>query len=335
MRTPSVGEVADYLRAHDWTVTGRWRDADVWSRGDFDVLVPPADDLADTPIRLRELARCVADAEDRTLRAVWRDLGLVRFDIVRYRAGVAAETVPVPAGLRAVRAMRDLLVLGVRDTAEPPDAAEYLMSRSRLALGIESFGLDVVLPAADADPSGLGRRAALRMLGDGETAQRALAEPDIPAALPADVYLALADLAGADRTDAFELTFRWSLRAPRDDATLRFPPGAGALLHAGATGAGTPIATGVVEGPVTGLADDEEGDRRRIRVRGVLTVDGTPSGRRRPVPVRLATDRDYDIALAAHRDGRAVRAAGEVTEGRTRGIAAGPGELTVLDTPSN
>ncbi|WP_067654322.1 hypothetical protein [Nocardia harenae] len=322
MRPPPIGDITGYLRATGWTCTGNWRGAEVWSRDEFDVLVPPAE-LPDTAARLRELTRCVADAERRTPAAVWRDLGRVRFDVIGYRG--AASTESVPAGLRAVQAVHDLLAHAAQETLGA-DGAE-LLDRARIAPGDEVFGVDLALPADDG-----GRRTVLRLLRTCAAVRKAADSGSAPDGVPEPICLAVADLAGAGRAGAFELTFRWSPLNPRPHEALTFPAGAGARIHAAATLAES--ATAVVAGPVTGLVDDEEGERRLIRVRGVLELDGTPVGRRRTVPVRLPADADYERALAAHRDGRSVRAEGAVTDGRTRGIAAAPGGFTVLDHPA-
>ncbi|MEV0357557.1 hypothetical protein AB0H71_15980 [Nocardia sp. NPDC050697] len=316
---PPIGDITGYLRATGWTGTGHWRGAEIWSRDEFDVLVPPAE-LPDTAARLRELTRCVADAERRTPAAVRRDLGRVRYDVIGYRA--AEHTESVPAGLRAIQAMHDLLA----HSAQEALAADVL-DRARIALGDEVFGVDLVLPADDG-----GRRTALRLLRTCAAVRTAADNGTAPDGVPEPICLAVADLAGTERTGAFALTFRWSPLNPRPHETLTFPAGAGARIHAAATLAESVPA--VVAGPVTGLFDDEEGERRLIRVRGVLELDGTPVGRRRTVPVRLPADTDYERALAAHRDGRSVRAEGTVTDGRTRGIAAAPGGFTVLDHPA-
>lgn len=321
METPPIGDISGYLRATGWTGTGHWRGAEVWSRDEFDVLVPPAE-LPDTATRIGELTRCVADAERRSTAAVRRDLARVRFDVVGYRG--AGSTESVPAGLRALQAVRDLLAHSAREALG--DAADGLLERARIALGDEVFGADLVLPAEEG-----GRRTALRLLRTCTAVRRAADTGSAPDDVPEPICLAVADLAGAGRAGAFELAFRWSPLDPRPHEVLAFPAGAGARIHAAATVAES--ATAVVAGPVTGLFDDEEGERRLIRVRGVLELDGTATGRRRTVPVRLPADTDYERAIAAHRDGRSVRAEGAVTDGRTRGIAAAPGGFTVLDHP--
>ncbi|MFC8527752.1 hypothetical protein [Nocardia sp. NPDC057227] len=323
MQPPPIGDITGYLRATGWTGTGQWRGAEVWSRDEFDVLIPPAGELPDSAARLRELTRCVADAERRTPAAVWRDLGRVRFDVIGYRGAEPTES--LPAGLRAVQAVRDLLAHSAREALGDDGSAGDLLDRARIAVGDELFGVDLVLPADS------GRRTVLRLLRTCTAVRRAADTGTAPDGVPEPVCLAVADLAGTGRACAFELAFRWSPLDPRPHEVITFPAGAGARIHAAATVAES--ATAVVAGPVTGLFDDEEGERRLIRVRGVLELDGTATGRRRTVPVRLATETDYERALAAHRDGRSVRAEGTVTDGRTRGIAAAPGGFTVLDHP--
>ncbi|MFC3966418.1 hypothetical protein [Nocardia jiangsuensis] len=328
MQPPPIGDITGYLRATGWTSTGHWRGAEVWSRDEFDVLVPPAAELPDSAARLRELTRCVADAERRAPAAVWRDLGRVRFDVIGYRGAEPTES--VPAGLRAIQAMRDLLALSAREALGADGSADALLDRARIAVGDELFGVDLILPADD------GRRTVLRLLHNCTAARRAADTGAAPDGVPEPVCLAVADLAGTGRACPFELAFRWSPLNPRPHEVVTFPAGAGVRIHAAAVAESATVttaesATAVVAGPVTGLFDDAEGERRLIRVRGVLELDGTPTGRRRTVPVRLRTETDYERALAAHRDGRSVRAEGAVTDGRTRGIAAAPGGFTVLD----
>jgi hypothetical protein len=143
--------------------------------------------------------------------------------------------------------------------------------------------------------------------------------------------VALANLAGQDRTAPFELGFRWSRRAPLTDEELRFPTGAGERIHTAGkrTEPSAEGAAGVVEGPVHRLSDDEHGERWRIGVRGVLQVDGKTIGRRRLVAVSLRSAEEYDAALVAHRDGHVVRARGVITS--QRGITAADDGFTVIE----
>ncbi|MBP2326186.1 hypothetical protein JOF56_006571 [Kibdelosporangium banguiense] len=332
-QTPKVEDVLDYLRAHGWTMTGSWRNATVWSLREFDVLVPPTDAVADRPGRLRELVQCVAESEGRTPRMVRRDIALPAVDVVSYRARDTTESVTLPTGMRSLRAARDLVVACAREVVvETSQTVGTLLERSFLSLSEEVFGVDIALPYEE-----LGRRTALRVLRSSTTVLKAVGSPDEDAfeqvfreGVSKDVCVALADLAGQDRRGSFELGFRWSRRAPLKDQAVEFPAGVGRRIRAAGKRTEPPAedAVGVVEGPVHSLSDDENGERWRIGVRGVLQIDGTASGRRRLVPVWLRSAQDYDAALVAHREGNPVRAQGAITN--TRGVTAADNGFTVI-----
>jgi hypothetical protein len=343
-RPPQIEDVLDYLRAHGWAMTGRWRNAAVWSLREFDVLVPPTDTMADAPERLRELMRCVADAEGRSPRVVGREIALPAVDVVSYRARNSEEVVTLPSGMRSLRAARDLVMACAREVAvetssgSASETVGALLDHSLLSLSEEVFGLDIALPYDEASRDPLGRKTALRILHSSAVVLHAAHSSDMDAfeqvfreGVSTDVCVALADLAGPDRGSPFELGFRWSRRAPLADEAVEFPSGAGKRIHAASKRAQLPAeaAAGVVEGPVTRLSDDKNGERWRIGVRGVLRVDGTATGRRRLVPVWLRSSQDYDAALVAHKEGRVVRAEGTVTG--TRGITAADDGFTVTD----
>jgi hypothetical protein len=116
----ALADVTAYLRGHGWTISGRWRNASVWSWQDFDVLVPPTDAVADATTRLRELVQCVADAEDRSPEAVWRDMTNPAADIVAYRTTGDPELVSLAAGTRTVLAVRALIVVCAREVLCDP-----------------------------------------------------------------------------------------------------------------------------------------------------------------------------------------------------------------------
>lgn len=366
---PDIADVVDYLRDHGWTVTGRWRAADVWSRDEYDVLVPPSDTLADTAIRLRELIRCVADAEGLPERTIWRDITEPDLDIVTYhRADDTDPTVPLSDGARALTALRDLVTHSAyaevtdsswRTPDSIPTRVRWLLRDTRLTACTGTFGFEVAIPV-DHEQS-LGRRTAARLLRTA-TAVRTAARSDDGLAVTAPLRLdlgeatvgALADLAGDGDDTAFALGFRWSRSAPRPDESVTFPAGIGPALRGSfdiverpsiptapldplpLVAAPPPTEVGVVEGAVIGLSDDAHGERWVVRIRGILRVDGVATGRTRAITVRLADARDYHVALAAHRGGQHVRAEGVVVDtGRTREITVGARGFTVLDPPPN
>lgn len=337
--TLKVEDVLDYLRAHGWTMTGRWRNASVWSLGEFDVLVPPTDAMADTPGRLRELVDCVADSEGRTPRLVGRDITLPAVDIVSYRTRDTDESITLPTGVRSLCAVRDLVVTCAQEVAVgTSETVEALLERSFLSLSEEVFGVDIALPYEQDRSEPLGRRTVLHLLRSSTAVLEAVgafgtdtSEQVFRTGVSKAFCIALADLAGQDRRAPFELGFRWSRRAPIKDQAVKFPTGAGERIHAAGkrTEPSTEGAVGVVEGPVHRLSDDEHGERWRIGVRGVLLVDDAAIGRRRLVPVRLSSAEDYDAALVAHREGHVVRARGVITS--QRGITAADDGFTVIE----
>ncbi|QFZ19370.1 hypothetical protein [Saccharothrix syringae] len=340
---PHVRQATDYLSARGWAPTDRWRGGTVWSWRDFDVLVPPGDDLADTPRRMRDLVECVADAEGRTPRAVERDMAVPAVDVVSYR--LRGSGIALPAGVRAVRAVRDLVATCARDVlgdpagSRAPAEVPALLDRALLSLDESVFGVEVLLPVDDV-PEPLGRLTALRVLRVCAVVRQAVVAADEVAfdevfrqGVGRDVCATLADLAGPHRAEPFELGFRWSVLRPVEGGatTVEFPGGAGERVWAASRRgpAGAPVAA-VVEGPVTGLADDEHGERWRIQVRGTPVVDGIATGRERLVPVRLDGERAYGAALEAHRTGRTVRVSGS-THRTGKDIAVDPGGFTVVE----
>jgi hypothetical protein len=324
----TVEDVLDYLRARGWTMTGRWRNAAVWSLGEFDVLVPPNDTLADAPGRLRELVMCVADSEGRTPRSVGRDIALPAVDVVSFRTRDPENSISLPTGVRSLCAARDVVVTCAQEVAVgTTETVDTLLDRSFLSLSDEVFGVDVAIPYDT-----LGRGTALQVLRSASTVLTAVdtAEQVSRTGLSTTFLAALANLAGQGRRAPFELGFRWSRRAPLKDEELRFPSGAGERIHAAAkrTEPSVAGAAGVVEGPVLRLSDNVRGERWRIDVRGLLRVDGTVVGRRRLVPVWLASAEDYDAALVAHREKQTVRVRGVITS--RRGITAADDGFTVI-----
>ncbi|MBB4681783.1 hypothetical protein [Crossiella cryophila] len=286
----------------------------MWTLREFDVLVPPGDDLLDVPLRLHELLLCVAEAEGRSPQAVTRDIARPAVDVVSYRMPEAATGIALSAGVQAVGAVRDLVATCAREVLGAPTAAA-LLERTVLELPEEPFGVDVVLPAAeDTSP---GRRTALRVLHSSTAVLHAVHRQDATPDVGAEVLSALTGLAGPGRRTPFLLGFRWSRLAPMSEGavTVEFANGVGV----GTRGANrrarrsTAKASAVVEGLVTGLSDDPDGDRWRILVRGALIVDGLPTGEQRTVKVRLDSASAYESALEAHRRHLSVRAEGVAT----------------------
>ncbi|MEG8183146.1 hypothetical protein GZH49_32295 [Nocardia terpenica] len=306
---------------------------------------------ADAGIRLRELARCVADAEDRSLEAVWRDLSTPAVDTVSYRALHDTASITVAGGTHTVLAVRDLIVVCAQKALGEPAPTRRgtisgpirtLLERSLLSLSDEPLVLEVALPMENGDPQSLARRTAMRMLRNATLVRRAAESSEVEVLedllrhrVSVDECIALAELAGPEYALPFELGFHWSWLAPEADETVEFPSGSGErIVHLSnkRVGQRTESGHGVVEGSVIGLSDDPDGARWRIKVRGTLEVDGILIDGLRTVAVSLDDDSTYAAALAAHRDRHTVRAAGAVSRHHRRNeIAVTAGGFTVDD----
>jgi hypothetical protein len=184
--------------------------------------------------------------------------------------------------------------------------------------------------AADATaraPSGeeVTGRAVLVQMFEAVSAAKAAVTADEPAAfdetvtagVSADLCKALSELSGFDRSEPFEITFRWARSQPLDvpSRVVAFPERSGSLLQAAAGRLRGLNATGAatVSGVVEGLHDDSSGnDRWRIKVRGELRTEHTELVRR-AVWVRLPDQASYDRAIAMHREQHVITVTGELS----------------------
>ncbi|KAA2261840.1 hypothetical protein F0L68_15065 [Solihabitans fulvus] len=344
IRTPLIREAREYLRGHGWTVTRYWRGAEIWTWQDFDVLVPPTDTMGDSVMLLRELVVLVAAAEERSPQLVARAMITPAVDVVSYRLSDAEwGEIALPAGLRAMRAVRDLIAACARGVAEHshgtrPTMVGSLLERTLLSLADDAFGVDVLLPVEPGPVESLGRLTALRLLHSSlaqlEMATEGSFEDGADEAVADGTCLAFGDLAGPWRRSPFRLEFCWSWAVPagQGPVAVEFPDGAGERIHARGKKLSqtVPAASAVVEGLVTSLSDDKDGDRWVVGVRGRSVVDGAVEAPERVVSIRLAGAQQYAAALDAHRRGRTVRAKGSVARvGRRRGVVVGPDGFAV------
>ncbi|MFD3706936.1 hypothetical protein ACFWUP_27680 [Nocardia sp. NPDC058658] len=211
----------------------------------------------------------------------------------------------------------------------------------------EVFGYDVFLSGPG---SRLGRSSAVRLLDVAATMQEAArgegpAGFGLAREIRYETVEAFGALGSADHgAMRFELSFRWSRQVRRPDVAVEFsratvsrlpqlrdasgesriftdrlePPHPAELpttdrpdqeLLGGEYRVELPRAerSAVIVGVVVGL--DKDGGLKAI-VRGVLSVDGTSTGRQRRITVRLRTADEYTKALAAHSSEVRVRATG-------------------------
>ncbi|MGY0501894.1 hypothetical protein ACWZHB_25700 [Nocardia sp. FBN12] len=343
--TPRLDEVIEYLQAQGWTPQTQWRNGQVWSHGEFDVLVPDGE-VVDYGARMRALVRCVADSEQRSTEIVVRDIVSGGVDIVGYRAGDAATEVSVEAGTAALTALRSLLVIcadqvagsEIRIATMREHAVAELLNSTILLPRRDVFGFDLVLAGPG---SRLSRRAAVRLLDVAATMREATDGRGfgMGAEMWSDTVEMFSALGSAERDPMrFELSFHWSRQVPRPGVVIEFSSTEIArlprLLDVG-TIASSPLPTesvpgaeqpAVIEGVVVGV-DNDGGPKATVR--GVLFVDATSTGRQRRVTVRLRTPEEYVKALVAHRSRSRVRATG-IFDGR-RDLQISENGFTVID----
>lgn len=326
---PRRDEVIGYLRAQGWRHLEEWRNGQVWTHGEFDVLVPDGE-VADTTARMRALVRCVADFEQRPAEVVVRDIVSGGVDVIGYAAGAAGDEISLEVGTAALAALRSLLMACADQAAGEIRAASMrrmavaeLLGATTLSPRRDVFGFDVFLAGPG---SRLGRSSAVRLLDLAATVQQAAsgvgdAAFGLAREIRNDTVEAFGALGSADRGPIrFELSFRWSRQVPRPDIVVEFATEAVARLpELLVVAAAAPMSgeasldaqevelAAVVDGTVVGLDID---DGRKATVRGVLSIDGTSTGRQRRISVHLRTDEEYVNALAALRSRARVRAVG-------------------------
>jgi hypothetical protein len=321
------------------------------------VLVPPRDDLADTELRVREILTVLTTVERRAAEEIADDINAPFADIQLYRTfsdGLPDGATSLLSGLRGLQGVRDLVCAAARTVIEgplptfpggTPRAVSELLQQVQLApsrSGSHTFTVRVPLdglprsapadgsqPRSDAPP--LGRQVALQLyeaITAAHTAtmqetERGLTAFDhtVTAGVSANLCEALSGLAGRQRQQPFDITFRWGrgLVSGLEDSTIGFRAGTGKVMQAAArhlrqlSVSGTVTITGLVES----LHDQPRGtDRWRIKVRGDSVEPGGRIGR--TMWVRLDGQAPYDRAIAAHRARQRVRARGvlSISHGR-------------------
>ena len=347
--TLKIDDIASYLTETGWERHPRgWRDASIWQHaGDYEVMVPAHDGMGDSERRVREILRCLATVEDRSVDDIALEIARPLLDRQFFRtfpAGHDSGYTSLLSGVQSLQGVRNVLATAARTVLQGPHfafagrppgavgdilrAAELGPSRPGSYIVEVRVGTDVTARA----PSGedLGSRAVLVQMLEAVTAAHVAVLADGPAAfddtvtagVSADLCGALSDLSGSGRDEPFEITFSWARAQPLEKPShvIAFPENSGSLLRAaagrlrGMNASGAATVTGIVEG----LYDDAGGnDRWRIKVRGLLHTERVER-LRRAVWVRLADQATYDMAIAAHRQRREVTMTGELSSATGR-----------------
>ncbi|MFS8197299.1 hypothetical protein ACLVWQ_01300 [Streptomyces sp. CWNU-52B] len=339
-----VDDIASYLADTGWERDPHgWRGASVWQYpGDYEVLVPARDGLGDNDRRVREILRCLCALEDRPAGDIALEIARPQLDKQSFHTfptGHDPGYTSLLLGTQTVLGVRNVLTAAARTVVQGPHfafagrqpgvvgdllrAAELGPSRA----GSYVVEIRVAADATARTPSGeqvTGRGVLVQMLEAVSAAQAAVAadtpvafDETVTAGVSADLCKALSELSGFDRSEPFEIGFRWARSQPLDvpSRVVAFPAVSGSLLHAAslrlrdlnATGAAT------VSGVVEGLHDDPSGnDRWRIKVRGELRTEHADLVRR-AVWVRLPDQASYDRAITAHRERQVITVMGELS----------------------
>jgi hypothetical protein len=349
---PAVQDIQAYLHDSRWEHSFTWQNAPVWSHPDgYEVLVPPRDDLADTDLRVTELLKVLADAEQRPVDDIIADISAPLDDIQSFRTfpeGMLPGFTALEAGIRALRSVQSMIRIAARTAVEGPlpeftgrvpPPAKDLMQRVRLGPGRPgSYVFTVRVPVdASARPGAaappaqpgepLGRQTARQFYEAITAASAATAavtrgdlaafDDTVTAGVSASLCQELSLLAGQQYEQAFDVAFRWSSRLPAGlpADTVHFADGDGKIIRAAARRLRQVRVSGAAEvkGFIESLHDQPEtADRWRVKVRGDLTRRGSTTFGR-TIWVRLDGRASYDRAIDAHQARHLVQVSGDLS----------------------
>jgi hypothetical protein len=350
----AVQDVQTYLFDTGWRREQRtWNNASTWSNVDgYEVLVPSSDELADTDLRVREIISALTAVEGRSAEEIACDINTPFDDVQLYRTFSDDDFISLATGLLVLRSVRDLISAAVRTVVDGPHpvfpggsprlAGELLrlirLGSNRPADHLFTVRIPLIPISGSSDDqpviadgvTPLGRQVGHQLRAAVVAAQSAAAraaghdlavfDESVAAGVSANLCEALSGLAGRQRTQPFEIAFRWGRGLPSDvpaDA-VHFPGGTGATFRAGAArlrqlgGSLGSTGTAAVTGLVQSLHGQSSDAGWRINIHGDLFAGGAvESGR--TVQVWLDSQMAYDQAITAHRSRHRVRARGELS----------------------
>lgn len=334
---PAVADIRTYLLDSGWRQERTWNDASVWSHVEgHEILLPPRDDMTDIRPRIHELLTVLTAVEQRPAEEIRSEISSPYTDLHLYRLfpeGGSAAFAPLPAALRALHGIREIVRTAARAIVEGP-AVVFPRGAPRavndllndVQLGQSRSDGHVITVRMPLDRSPLGRLVSRQVYEAVAAVRHAVAqaterdltpfEEVVTAGVSANLCEALSELAGRRQEEPFDIAFRWGrgLASGLRAETIGFAEGAGRVVRAAAAHlretdvSGDGVVTGVVES----LYDRLDDDRWRIRIRGELrSPDGSQIGR--AVWVRLDGPASYERAIVAHRSRERVRATGTLS----------------------
>lgn len=350
-------EVAAYLRAKGWQKEADIGDrASLWllrrepDGTEFDVTLPARREFKDYVLRMGEVLRGLADAEGRSELDVLTDVQTTTADLIRVRApsrDAESGTLPFDEAVTFVERSRDMMLAAacaaidkrsVYAKRKAQQAMDYLGHARMGQTERGSFVLTILspvvpelrpvqgalFPAEHEDPY---ERKVTRTLMEALTAldeaARAAAmhgnmtpfQEAVSRGVSANLCDAVIGLSAVSREEGLDIQVAWSRTLSIDSAIpTRVLLGSDSIpwieQAARQFRETAPIDDVDVVGIVTTL------DRDPKAVEGEIWIIGLVEGQTRRVVVRLGY-RDYNEAISAHADRRAVRCTGELMkEGR-------------------
>ena len=361
-------EVAAYLRSRAWMSreagTGR---ASVWTGGvgneEYEVLLPLDASIRDFALRMGDVLRVLAVAEQRSQEEIYADLLTTTADVLRIRiedADLQDGTLPIEVHARMAQKARDLMLAAacaatearaVWHTRKPTQAVEEVR---RVRIGQTERGSYVVTVITRVSPElhvpkerlfeteVPFERRMTQMLASSlfhlERAAEAAAlsgefaifDESVPRGISANLCDAVAGLWGEDeRFRNVEFSFSWSPARPPEPNTVRSVRFTAdripVIREAGRLlREASPVADFELEGAVVKL------ERADGALTGKVTILGQVEGKPRRVVFELG-DPNYHLAVLAHDQFKALRCFGSlVREGRSF-ILQNPREIAVVE----
>jgi len=357
------GDLKSYLDAQGWHLTGRIGDKalvyvpDPTATDAVEILVPARDDLGDYASRMAEAIQILAEREERSALAVYRDLTTSGLDVVRLRApgadasgaiaiedGVVlyreTENLMLSAACSVVDARRNYHLRKVTEATDylktvrlgPSERGSYVLTvlspvqprlgrQQQLDLGEEPFARTVTLRLADALSA--AKRAADRAL-----AYNAFDPFDaaVSQGVSANLCDAIARLAETARGVDIGLTWARTRPAGRPRQSVHFTPEVGEVLREAAAifRRSEPMTDHRVTGFVVAL------DRPVDQFDGNATLRVLIDERPRRVRVRFE-EAVYPQVIQAFQDKSAISLRGDLFPTGQRWEIRNPRALQILD----
>lgn len=353
-----AGEVSSYLASKGWDRDGEWNGATIWRLGsEARLLVPDLHQYEDAEELIERAISTIAAVEERPEGDVRLDITEPLVDAQYYRTHPSGPSgwIPLPAGLKAVRSIHELM----RDAAITVEKGPHLLIGvahrkdslvdtflNRVMLGAAvpgSYVLTARIPTVElrsAQLNGSGEfsgraigKALHHALQSAFTAAEAVASGHgsggvfyerVQDGVSANLCKALGDLGGQHRENPFDIGFTWARGEDGQEPTepLHFRGGMAGILWR----AGQELESLAKSGRarITGLVEDlrqREGEGPRVRVVGQLQTR-VDRGGESPTEHRslwvLVSPTQYEEAYQAQRRRRAIDVEGELTTNNRR-----------------